>query len=221
MIKLCEKHKIFLFDFDGTLVDSMPTYGRVMLSILDDAKISYPDDILKTITPLGYIGTTDYFIKMGVTLPREKIIETMAERMINVYKTSIEEKEGVKDTLLRLKSMGCSLNVLTASPHVTLDPCLKRIGLFELFDNVWSCNDFETTKADPEIYRIAAKKLDTDVNHVVFIDDNVDAVRTAKTAGMVSVGIYDPSSHEYIDEMKRIADGYLEDMTQLTELLIK
>ena len=47
----------YLFDFDGTLVDSMPTYGALMLRRLDENGISYGEDILKIITPLGFIDT--------------------------------------------------------------------------------------------------------------------------------------------------------------------
>ena len=53
-------YKYYLFDFDGTLVDSMPYYAKAMLQILDENGISYPEDIVKTITPLGYGGTADY-----------------------------------------------------------------------------------------------------------------------------------------------------------------
>ena len=40
---------IFLFDFDGTLVDSMPTYVSSMLRILDENGVAYTEDIVKTI----------------------------------------------------------------------------------------------------------------------------------------------------------------------------
>ena len=56
----------FLFDFDGTLVDSMPTFASVMIRILDENKISYKSDIVKTITPLGLIGTAEYYISLGI-----------------------------------------------------------------------------------------------------------------------------------------------------------
>ena len=36
-----------LFDFDGTLVDSMPTYSNMMLRILGEYNVKYPDDIIK------------------------------------------------------------------------------------------------------------------------------------------------------------------------------
>ena len=52
----------FLFDFDGTLVDSMPTYTSVMLRILNENNILYAKDIIKTITPLGINGAAEYYI---------------------------------------------------------------------------------------------------------------------------------------------------------------
>lgn len=51
------KYNTFLFDFDGTLVDSMPAFVSVMLRILDENDIKYEQDIVKIITPLGYLGT--------------------------------------------------------------------------------------------------------------------------------------------------------------------
>ena len=45
--------KTYLFDSDGTLVDSMPTFCRTMLRILDEHGIKYGSDITKIITPLG------------------------------------------------------------------------------------------------------------------------------------------------------------------------
>ena len=57
------KYTTYLFDFDGTLVDSMPSYVSVMLRILDEANVSYQSDIIKIITPLGYLGTARYFVE--------------------------------------------------------------------------------------------------------------------------------------------------------------
>ena len=54
----------YLFDFDGTLVDSMQTFVTVMLRILKENKIEYSNDIVRIITPLGYKGTAEYFKKL-------------------------------------------------------------------------------------------------------------------------------------------------------------
>ena len=207
--------KTYLFDFDGTLVDSMPTYGALMLRILDEHGMEYPEDIIKIITPLGFIDTAHYFINMGMKREHSELVALMKEYAIDAYTHRIPAKDTVIATVRELKARGCSLNVLTASPHDTLDPCLKRLGIYDLFDNVWSCNDFGTNKSDPEIYRMAAERIGVPVSEVIFLDDNPGADRTAKEAGMQVIGVYDDSSAEYEEEMKRIADGYIHKFDEL------
>lgn len=210
--------KTYLFDFDGTLVDSMPTYAAVMLKILDENNIEYDKDIMKIITPLGFKGSAKYFKTLGVALSEEEIIEAMNKYAYVEYANNIPAKKNVISTLKRLKDEGCSLNVLTASPHNTLDPCLKRLGIYDLFDNVWSCDDFNTTKADPEIYVKAAAEIGVLVEDILFLDDNFNADKTAKQAGMMVCAVFDKSSEMYTDEIKGISDYYIYDFAELPEL---
>jgi HAD superfamily hydrolase (TIGR01509 family) len=207
--------KTYLFDFDGTLVDSMPSYISVMLRILDENGIKYSDDIVKIITPLGYNGTAKYFIGLGVKASAEELTAKMTAYATKAYAEEICAKDGVIESLRALKARGDSLNVLTASPHTMLDPCLKRIGIYDLFDNVWSCDDFGTTKADPEIYKAAAKRLGVDVGEVIFLDDNYNADKTAASAGMKVIGVYDPTSEEFTEEIKSVCDRYIRDFSEL------
>lgn len=205
----------YLFDFDGTLVDSMPYYVGVMKKILDDSHISYGSDLVKIITPLGFVGTAKYFVSMGVPMTEDEMIRKMHALAYRAYAEAVPAKKNVVETLKILKSRGASLNVLTASPHETLDVCLKRLGIFDLFDNVWSCEDFSTTKADPEIYKMAAEKIGVSVNEILFLDDNFNADKTAKSAGMKVFGVYDDTSREYEAEIRAIADGYIRDFSEL------
>ena len=205
----------YLFDFDGTLVDSMSVYAPMMVQILDDFGIPYGDDIIKIITPLGYEGTAKYYQSLGLDKSVDELLVIMRARAKYAYEELIGEKESVIETLRALKARGADLNVLTASPHLALDPCLRRLGVWDLFTNVWSCEDFFTTKADPEIYRMAAERIGQPMNKIVFVDDNVNAVRTAKSAGMISYGIFDESSAELVSEMKTVSDRYLNKLSEL------
>lgn len=201
---------IYIFDFDGTLVDSMRQWGEKMTNVLDTHGISYPSDIIKTITPLGDRGTAEYFIKnLGLDMTVNEILELMDSCALKVYADEIPAKEGVSETLSTLKARGHSLNVLTASPHRMLDVCLKRIGIFSLFDNVWSCDDFNATKSDPNIYKEAAKLLGTVPPDCIFADDNINACRTAKLTGMKVIGVFDESSADCVPEMKQLCDRYI------------
>ena len=209
-------YQYYLFDFDGTLVDSMPTFCSCMLRILDENHISYPADITKTITPLGLNGTATYFIDvMGVQMDKTDLMKLMGDYLMDAYLHTIPAKDSVIDVLKELKANGASLNILTASPHITLDPCLKRLGMWELFDNVWSCDDFATTKADPGIYTQVAEKLGVPAAQILFLDDNIHADRTAKKAGMPVCGVYDDSSKDFIEQMKQANDYYIYNFKEL------
>ncbi len=211
--------KTYLFDFDGTLVDSMPTFERVMKQILDENGIAYGDDLIKIITPLGLKGTAKYFSEeLGLDMPPDALAARMGAYMVEEYTYRVPAKENVIEALRVLKARGDDLNILTASPHVTLDPCLKRLGIYDLFTNVWSCDDFATTKADPEIYKMAAQRIGARVEDILFLDDNYNADLTAKKAGMRVCGVYDDTSAEYIDEMKNVADHYIYDFAELPDL---
>lgn len=210
--------KTYLFDFDGTLVDSMPTYSQVMLRILRENNIPHSSDIIKTITPLGLLKTAEHFISLGLDKTVEEIVLIMRDYLLEEYLYSIPAKEKVPEVLRLLKDRGDSLHVLTASPHATLDPCLKRLGIYALFENVWSCDDFATTKSDPAIYHMAAERIGVRVDQVLFLDDNLNADRTARAAGMRVCGVFDESSAEYEEEIRAAADFYIRDFSQLPEL---
>lgn len=205
----------YLFDFDGTLVDSMPTYAAMMLGILEENGIPHEKDIIKITTPLGYAKTAELFHDMGLALPVQEILAVMNARAVKAYTYDVPAKAHVIEALLRMKARGDDLNVLTASPHAMLDPCLKRLGIYDLFTHVWSCDDFGTTKADPAIYHMAAARIGQPVEHIWFLDDNLGADTTAKAAGMRVCGVFDESSAEYTQEMKQICDAYIEDFSQI------
>jgi FMN phosphatase YigB (HAD superfamily) len=102
-----------------------------------------------------------------------------------------------------------------------LDPCLKRVGLFDLFDNVWSCEDFGTGKTNPEIYRAAALRIGSTITDITFLDDNINADRTAKTAGMPVIAVYDDTSRDDEPAMRDLCDGYIRDFFELAAEILK
>ncbi len=214
------KMKKLVFDFDGTLVDSMREWSRKMTAILEQNNIPYPANIIEIVTPLGDKGTAKYFIEeLGLQKNIEEIVADMDKLAMEDYTYNIPAKETVAETLIKLKEKGYSLNVLTASPHRMLDVCLKRIGLYNMFDNIWSCEDFKTTKSDINIYYSVAKGLNTTVDNCIFLDDNINALRVGKSSGMEVIGVYDASSEKHAEEIKELCSHYVYKFEELLEVL--
>ena len=172
-----------LFDFDGTLVDSVPVYTAAEIRILEENGVAYPENVGEIVTPLGYKGTAEYFINgLGLKMSIDEVMVLFDKYMVQAYSNDVPAKEYVISVLKELKKQGKSLNVLTASPHITVDPCMKRLGITELFDNVWSTDEFGLTKADPELFIRAAQLLNEKPENILHFDDSLEAVRTAKKA---------------------------------------
>ena len=208
--------KVIIFDLDGTLVDSMPVGVGIVLGFLDEKGIPYPSDIVTILTPLGYKGSAKYIAEhLSEEFADEKIYEYFKEKTLRAYGETIPLKPHVKETLEELCRRGHRLSVLTASPAMLTELCLKRLGVYDLFDFVWSMDEFGMTKADPEIYKEAARRLGVEVGDCIMADDNLNVLKTAKQAGMYAFGVYDDSSKEVENEMKAVADKYVYDLSEL------
>ena len=201
--------KTYLFDFDGTLVDSMPSYAAATVKVLDDNHIPYPDDIVKITTPLGYEGAAELYITMGLNKSVEEIAATMKSYTFEDYKSTIPLKPSVREFLKKGKQEKVQLAILTASPHSVVDMCLERLGVYDWFDHIWSVDDFGMKKSETEIYHAAAKRLNTDISEITFFDDNITALQTAKRAGLRTVGVFDPTSEDCAQEIKDTVDKYI------------
>ncbi|NLD86828.1 MAG: HAD-IIB family hydrolase [Clostridiales bacterium] len=205
----------YIFDMDGTLIDSMPVLAKSIIGFLEDNNTPYPEDLIKIVIPLGFDASALYYQSLGVQMTVEEIGKDLGERMYYEYANNIPAKPYVKQALESLISQGHTVSVLTASPHLTVDPCLKRLGLYDMFKYVWSCDDFGTTKADVNIYYRVAEKLGTTVSECVFLDDNLGSVSTAKESGMKVIAVYDSYSEEYKHDMKAVADKYIYSFSEL------
>ncbi len=208
--------KVFLFDVDGTLADSMPTATKVVLSYLDERGISYPDDLIRTLTPLGFLGAASYYEKtLKVGERAEEIFRAFSEKLQYAYAKVIPLKAGARETLLALKKAGARICVLTGSPHTFIDECMRRTGVSELAEYIWSSDDFGKAKSDPTIFADAAGILGVEVGELVMVDDNVHVLRAAKSAGAAAVGVFDDCTADDESEMREVADLYVRTLVEI------
>ena len=207
--KTAKGSKVYIFDMDGTLVDSVYALENSTKAFLDDMGVISPDNIVEIITPLGYEGAAKYIKSLGVDKTVDELLKLMKNSMIKEYESKIPAKPHAVKLLKRLHDEGNTLCVLTASPHFLLDPCFKRLGIYNLFEHVWSTDDFGLAKSDVKIYHEAAKLLGVIAADCTFVDDNIINIRTAKEAGLTTVAVYDVTSENSAEELKKIADKYI------------
>lgn len=202
--------KYAIFDIDGTLVDSMPVWNNMCIDVLNKYGVSYPDNILDIITPLGMKQGAKYLIKLGLNLTVDEIIQIELDYILKQYRESIPLKKGVKKYLKSLKEDGVKMCVLTASSHDLIDPCLKRLGIWEYFEYIVSAEDIGVSKSDTRAFEIMLEKLGSEPHETVVFDDNFSALKAAKRAGLKTCGVYDKASEINTEKIKKMCDMYIE-----------
>ena len=207
--------KIYVFDLDGTLVDSMPYFTKGILSILDDAGIPYEPELINVVTPLGYTKSAELYVTMGVKDDVPTIVKNIEKKLVREYSENVKLKAGVGEYLRRLHSQGARLFVLTASPHIVTDVCLKNNGVYGLFERVWSVEDFGMSKSDVTIFYKVADTIGCDVSEVNYFDDNLTAVTNSKRAGYFVYGIKDSQTKADTEKIMELSDRFVESFEDL------
>ena len=206
---------ICVFDLDGTLVDSMQRYAAGILSVLDDEGIPYTPDLIGILTPLGYTKSAELYRTMGVPGTVEDIVRRIENKLVEQYANYIPLKEGVGDYLRKRKAEGAKLYVLTASPHIVTDVCLQHNGVYDLFDAVWSVEDYGIAKGDVRVYEAVAERIGCRTEDISFFDDNVTALSTGKQAGCYTIAVYDRHSEEAFAALCAHGDMHIRSFAEL------
>ena len=98
-----------------------------------------------------------------------------------------------------------------------VEAALERCGVLSCFGEIFTCNEVGHGKDEPDIFEEALRFLGTEKAETVVFDDALYAVRTAKEAGFPVAAVYD--SHEKAqDQIRMLADVYLEELTQLDKI---
>lgn len=205
-----------LFDFDGTLVDSMGMWGKVDMTIAERHGATVPPDFLEMLVPMSEEESAQCFLDHGCHGTVESIMAEINELANAEYANTIELKKGARELLDALRERGVKLGLVTAATVERILPCLARHGLSSYFGLILTCDAVELPKSDPAIYRMALDYLGVTAEQAVFFDDNLTAVATAKQVGLTTVGVYDEHAAHRWEQMKWTADATLTSFDELT-----
>jgi HAD superfamily hydrolase (TIGR01509 family) len=208
--------KVALFDVDGTLIDSMPTWSKSTTDYLKMNGKEVPDGFMKTIATLGYNNAIVYMKEeFNLQDSIDEIKRQVDDTVLKSYQYDILAKSNTEKYLKYLESIGMDCYVITAGLRKFFMPCLTRLDYVKYFKELWTSEDFNLKKSDKEIYLEIAKKLGVKPEEIIFFDDSIHAVTGAKSAGLKVVGVYDERSKEDREEITSYVDKYIENFDEL------
>lgn len=204
-----------IFDLDGTVWDSMPVWKDMGKVLLTQQGVTFPENIVEILTPLGLTKGAEYLISLGLNLTVEEVLRLEIDYAIHAYRNNIPLKPGVEAYMQKLKTGGIKMCAFTAGPRELFSPAYERFGLSRYLDFALTSDELGIAKSDPKAFLAVAEKLNTPPAHITVYDDSLHVLKAAKQAGLKTFGVYDESAEKNMDKIKELADGYIMSFEEL------
>lgn len=208
--------KCAIFDLDGTLIDSTRVWEQVDRDFLGKRGIPVTPDFEREIKLHNFETGSVYVVeKYGLKQTPQEVAKEWFDMAEDAYTNHIQLKTGVKEYLEGLKEKGVKLSIATSSDISLFGPCLKRNGIYHLFDAFTQVSQVGRRKTFPDVYLYAAGRCNTAVKDCVVFEDILSAVKASKEAGFYTVGVADEVSVNDWEDIKNTADVFIKDYTEL------
>ena len=135
----------------------------------------------------------------------------------NEYTNNIKLKPGAKEFLEYLSNKGVKIGLATSNSMILVETCLKSNNIFNLFDKITLTSEVSRDKSFPDVYLLAAEKLNVSPKDCIVFEDILPAIYGAKSAGMKVIAVNDEPYTPLGDKAKIIkeADIYINDYNTL------
>jgi HAD superfamily hydrolase (TIGR01509 family) len=183
--------KAYLFDCDGTIVDSMPLHYVAWKKVLAEWNCDFAEDVFYA---WGGMPVVEIIAALNVQNGLAMPVEEVQRRKEALYFEILPELKAVPEVLEHIEfSHGhIPFAVVSGSTRDSVTESLKTLGILDKFETLVCAGDYERSKPDPEPFLIAAKRLGVAPEDCLVFEDTEMGIQAATAAGMASVRIPQP-----------------------------
>ncbi len=204
-----------IFDFDGTLFDSMHVWKGIRYKFFDIIGIELTEEDRKAFEGL-YLSECISLARerFGLKETHSELLEKVFDYIRGRYMVEAEPKNDIIEFLERLKAKGVKMGIATATGESALIPLLEKYGMSEYFTSIYSTYTVGASKREPKVYDTVLAELGTEKETTWVFEDALYAATTAKANGYKVVGIYDVSEPNQA-ELEGLVDFYIHNYGEL------
>lgn len=193
-----------IFDFDGTLVDSMNLWHQIDVAYLGRRGLHCPDDLSSEISGKSFTETAEYF-KKRFNLPDS--IDAIKAEWDRMSRDGILSEIGFKPGALSFLSWvfahNIPMSIATSNTRSTLELFLPQYGIDQYFHSLHFTCEVGKGKPHPDVFLDAAKALDVLPANCLVFEDTLEGIQGALSAGMPVISIDDSHQIHRLEAIKK------------------
>jgi HAD superfamily hydrolase (TIGR01509 family) len=181
----------YLFDCDGTIVDSMPLHYIAWKTSLAEYNCVYEEKLFyawggRPIREIiGLLNKTQ-----GLDMP----VNEVAEKKEEIYHTLLPQLKGIPEVIEHIDAQHGRIPfaVVSGSRRNSVVGSLNALGLLDKFDTLVCAEDYKRGKPAPDAFLLAAERLGVAPSACLVFEDTDLGIEAATAAGMLSVKVPQP-----------------------------
>ncbi|WP_107839335.1 HAD family hydrolase [Metasolibacillus meyeri] len=180
--------KAIIFDFDGTLANTLPICFYAFQSVFKqfDDKDLTSEDIVKMFGP-----SETGIIRENLQNPNKaEAIELYYEKYAESHTQFVKPNDEITELLYDLKDSGMKLAIFTGKARRSLDISLQALQMDGLFDVIITGDDVVEPKPAPEGLFKALALLEVDYTEAIFVGDSEADIVAGLQANVQTVGVH-------------------------------
>ena len=181
----------YLFDCDGTIVDSMPLHYKAWKQILGEWNCEFSEERFYAWGGMPIVEIISTLNKeYGLSMP----VEALAARKESLYFELLPELRPVPEVVEHVLAMHGKIPfaVVSGSTRDSVVASLTALRLLDRFDALVCAGDYQNSKPHPEAFLLAAEKLGVPPNACLVFEDTDMGIEAATAAGMKSARVPPP-----------------------------
>ncbi len=181
----------YLFDCDGTIVDSMPLHYKAWQQILGEWNCEFSEERFYAWGGMPIVEIISTLNKeFGLSMP----VETLAARKESLYFELLPHLQPVPEVVEHVLAMHGKIPfaVVSGSTRDSVVASLTALKLLDRFDALVCAGEYRNSKPHPEAFLLAAEKLGVHPNTCLVFEDTDMGIEAATAAGMKSARVPPP-----------------------------
>jgi beta-phosphoglucomutase family hydrolase len=188
-LKLPEgRFEAYLFDCDGTIVDSMPLHYIAWKTVFEEWKCEFPEEQFYAWGGMPVAEIISALNEMhGLSMP----VEELRRRKEQMYFDRLVDLKAVPEVLEHIEASHGKIPfaVVSGSMRDSVTASLSALNLLDRFETLVCAGDYKKGKPDPEAFLMAAERLGVAPEACLVFEDADMGIQAANAAGMASVKV--------------------------------